>query len=325
MKYLITGGCGFIGSHLVEKLLINKNNKVLILDNLSNGSLKNLPNNKNVYFIKHDISKPIPKKDIFKEIKVVFHLAALADIVPSINNPINYYNSNVTGTLNVLEFCKNNKIKKIVYAASSSCYGIPKKFPTSEKDDIDTRYPYALTKKIAEDLIIHWSKIYKINYVSLRLFNVYGLRSRTSGTYGAVFGVFLAQKLNNKPLTIVGNGNQKRDFIHVSDVVEAFILSMKNRVNNNIFNIGFSKPVSIKYIAKLISDNHIYIPKRPGEPDITYANIDKAITKLGWRPQISIEEGVTELINNISYWNHAPIWTKQKIQKATKLWFKHIK
>jgi len=325
MKYLVTGGCGFIGSHLVERLLYDKKNIVIVIDNLSNGKKRNLPKNKNLYFYNYDISKPIKLNKTFKGIDIVFHLAALADIVPSINNPMRYYETNVTGTLNILEFCKILKIKKIIYAASSSCYGIPKKYPTNEKEKIDTRYPYALTKKIAEDLIIHWSRIYNLNYVSLRLFNVYGLRSRTAGTYGAVFGVFLAQKINNKPLTIVGNGMQKRDFIHVSDVVNAFVISIDKKANNDIFNIGASKPITIKYIASLISKKYINIPKRPGEPDVTHANIKKIKNKLGWKPKVSIEEGVKDLINNISYWNKAPLWTSNKIKKATRLWFKHIK
>ena len=153
----------------------------------------------------------------FKGQYYVFHLAALADIVPSIQSPKKYFESNVTGTLNVLEASRKGKIKKILYSASSSCYGIPTRYPTSENQKIDPKYPYALTKKIGEDLIKHWSKLYNIPFISLRLFNVYGTRSRTSGTYGAMFGVFLAQKIANKPFTIVGSGSQTRDFTYVSD------------------------------------------------------------------------------------------------------------
>ena len=142
--------------------------------------------------------------------------------------------------MNVLEAARKYKIKKLLYAASSSCYGIPKKYPTKENEKIDTRYPYALTKNLGEQLVLHWNKVYKLNVISMRFFNVYGVRSRTSGTYGAMFGVFLAQKLANKNLTIVGDGKQRRDFVYVSDVVTAMILSMKSKIKSEIFNVGAS-------------------------------------------------------------------------------------
>ena len=190
IKYIITGGAGFIGSHLVEKL-IKQNKKVIVLDNLSTGRLENIKRfKKKIRFIKCDISK---KGNWIKEFKgkcYVFHLASLADIVPSIQNPKKYFESNVNGTLNILEACRKAKIIKLIYSASSSCYGIPKTYPTKEFEKINPMYPYALTKKMGEDLIIHWSKVFGIPFISLRLFNVYGTRSRTSGTYGAMFGVF---------------------------------------------------------------------------------------------------------------------------------------
>ena len=199
MRVVVTGGAGFIGSNLVE-FLLKKKYKITIIDNLSTGNKDNIKNFKNsVKFIKADISKINSWSKYFKNIDVVFHLAALADIVPSIQKPSDYFNSNVNGTLNIVNLCRKYKIKKLIYAASSSCYGIPKKFPTKENESISTEYPYALTKRLGEEIILHWAKVYNLNVKSLRLFNVYGPRSRTSGTYGAVFGVFLAQKLNNKP------------------------------------------------------------------------------------------------------------------------------
>ena len=201
-KYIITGGAGFIGSHLVE-ILTRNNKNVIVLDNLSTGRIENLkPFLKKIKFIKCDLSKKGRWQNEFKGKCYIFHFAALADIVPSIQNPEKYYNSNVNGTLNLLQACKNAKVLKFLYSASSSCYGIPKKYPTTEDEKINTLYPYALTKKMGEDLIIHWSKLYNFPFISLRLFNVYGTRSRTSGTYGAMFGVFLAQKLHGKPFTI---------------------------------------------------------------------------------------------------------------------------
>ena len=194
---LVTGGCGFIGSHIVEELLKDNKVNVIVLDNLVSGKKSNINlKNKRVKFVKIDISKNSNRFNrLFKNINTVFHLAALADIVPSINNPKLYYSTNVTGTLNVLDACVKNKVKKVVYAASASSYGLPKKFPTDEKSTISLMYPYALTKKLGEDLLIHWGTVYKLNVTSLRLFNVYGTRSRTTGAYGAVMGVFLRQKL----------------------------------------------------------------------------------------------------------------------------------
>ena len=326
MKIIITGGAGFIGSHIAEKL--SKKNKVIILDNLTTGRIKNIDSFKNkIIFKKVDLSKKLSSWiEIFKNVDKVFHLAALADIVPSIQQPNEYYDSNVTGTLNVLEACRKYKVKKIVYAASSSCYGITNQIPTNEKAPISPQYPYALTKQLGESLILHWSKIYKINSTSLRLFNVYGSRSRTSGTYGAMFGVFFAQKLASKPFTVVGDGSQKRDFTYVSDVVDAFIKASNSRKSGNIFNVGSGNAVSINYIVKLLKGKKIFIKKRPGEPDITIADIKKIKKILNWKPKISIENGIKKILNeHINYWKDAPVWTPKKIDKATKLWFKYLK
>ncbi len=324
MKILVTGGAGFIGSHLIEKLL-KKKHKIIVIDNLSTGRLENIKSFLNkITFIKKDIFKSNILKD-FKNVDVVFHLAALADIVPSINSPRKYFESNVIGTLNVLEASLEKKVKKFVYAASSSCYGIPKNYPTTENEQIDTKYPYALTKKQAEDLVLHWGKVYKLNVTSLRLFNVYGTRSRTSGTYGAMFGTFLKQKLKKYPFTIVGNGKQTRDFTYVTDVVEAFIKSINYKKNCQIFNIGSGKTISINRICALLGGKKQRIPIRPGEPTITFADIRKASKELNWKPKIRIEEGIKKILKDINYWSKAPLWTKEKIYIATKDWFKFLK
>ena len=186
-------------------------------------------------------------------------------------------------------------------------------------------YPYALTKKMGEDLIVHWSKVYKIPYISLRLFNVYGTRSRTSGTYGAMFGVFLAQKLSKQPFTIVGTGKQKRDFTYVSDVVNAIIQACRSSLKNEILNVGSGQTVSILKITNILKGEKCFIKKRPGEPQITFANINKIKRKLRWKPKINIEQGINMLLKDIQYWRNAPVWTPLKIQKATKLWFKYLK
>lgn len=239
MRLIVTGGAGFIGSHLCD-LLIKKRNvdKIIVIDHLQDGTKKNLKNVlklKKIILFKYDIRNKKKILPLFKGVDVVIHLAALSDIVPSIADPENYLSTNIVGTMNVLESMRFYNVKKIIYAASSSCYGIPKKYPTKENESIDTRYPYAFSKNIGEQLIQHWSKVYNINYISLRLFNVYGTRSRTHGAYGAALGIFLRQKISGKAYTVVGDGNQKRDFVYVSDVCNAFfqsIISKKKEFNS---------------------------------------------------------------------------------------------
>jgi UDP-glucose 4-epimerase len=325
MKIIITGGAGFIGSHLVEKL-IKKRHKVIIIDNFSTGRQSNINTFKHkIKIVRADISKKGQWSKHFANVQVVYHLAALADIVPSIQNPDKYFAANVTGTKNILNACISNKVPRIIYSASSSCYGIPKKYPTSESEKIDPRYPYALTKRIGEELILHYSRIYNMNALSLRLFNVYGTRSRTSGTYGAVFGVFLKQKIESKPLTVVGDGNQKRDFTYVSDIVEAFYRCLFYKGKINIFNIGTGKPQSVNKIVRILNCKKIKIPKRPGEPEITHANIKLVKKELNWSAKITIDKGIGLILKELQYWKKAPLWTPSKIKKATVEWFKHIK
>lgn len=299
---IVTGGAGFIGSHLVDALKA-AGRQVMVIDNKDNPS--------------GDIRKqqPIPQ-----DIDRIFHLAALADIVPSIENPVEYYDVNVNGTFMALETARRYGAK-IIYAASASCYGSNPIAPTIEEHTRTPAYPYALTKYLGEQLIMHWSKVYKIPAVSLRLFNVYGTRSRTTGTYGAMFGTFLAQIANDKPITIVGDGTQQRDFVHVSDVARAFIKAADSD-RNGIYNVGSGNPVSINAIADLLgAQERVYLPKRPGEPDVTCADIHKIERELEWQPQVSIEEGIKELLANIGYWKDAPVWSADSIKEATKGWF----
>jgi len=324
-KVIVTGGAGFIGSHLVE-LLVKKGYKVLVIDNFETGRPDNLTKIKNkITIIKQNITNYGKIENYFRNCLYVFHLAALADIVPSIENPEKYYNTNVTGTLNILKASKKFGIKKVLYAASASCYGVVKTFPTDEKNKIMTEYPYALTKNLGEQLMTHWSKVFKISTISLRLFNVYGLRSRTTGAYGAMFGVFLAQKINKKPLTIVGNGKQSRDFTYVTDVANAFYLASKSNIFHDIFNVGTGKPTTVNYIAKKLGGEKIFIPKRPGEPDKSQADIKKITQRLKWKPKISLDKGIKLLLQNINDWKQAPVWTPKKISVKTRKWFKYLK
>jgi len=326
MKALVSGGCGFIGSHLVESLLA-LGHEVTIFDNLVSGRLENIEgfkDNPKLHFCNVDITNSSEIEKNFKEFNWVFHLAALADIVPSIEQPENYFNTNVSGTFNMLEAARKNNVKRFIYVASSSSYGIPDEYPTSELSAIKSMYPYALTKNMGEELVLNWDKIYGMKTISLRLFNVYGPRSRTTGTYGAVFGVFLAQKINNKPYTVVGDGTQTRDFTYVSDVCDALILSAKSE-ESGAFNVGSGNHYSVNKLVELLGGAVVYIPKRPAEPDCTFADITKIKTKLNWSPKVIFEDGVKELLVHLDLWKNAPVWDEESIDKATKSWFKYFK
>jgi len=323
MKCLVTGGAGFIGSNLVEQL-VKTGHQVIVLDNLTTGKLSNLDKVINkIEFIKVDVAREENSiSKYFNNIDWVFHLAGLADLVPSIKNPDNYFQVNVKGTLNILESSKKAKIKKLIYAASASCYGIPDKYPTDEKSKINPQYPYALTKFLGEQLILHWSKVYKMPNISLRFFNAYGPRSRTTGAYGSVFSIFLAQKLANKSLTIVGDGNQTRDFIHINDLVDVIIEAAKRGRDGEIYNVGSGYETSINLLADIIGGNKVNIPKRPGETDRSLADITKIKTHLNWKPKIEIKDGILMLLKNINEWNKAPVWTAEGLKEETESWFK---
>jgi UDP-glucose 4-epimerase len=327
-EVLVTGGAGFIGSHMVE-LLLRKKFKVYVIDNFSTGRKENLKKflkDNNLCIIKSNILDKKKITKIFKNLSYIFHFAGKGDIVPSIDNPDVYFQTNVLGTMNILQCARiSKKLKKFVYAASSSCYGIAKT-PTTEAHKISTEHPYALSKYQGEQIAFHWNKIYKIPVASIRIFNAYGPKVRTSGVYGAVFGVFFKQLLQNKPLTIVGDGNQSRDFLYVTDVCSAFYkIALSSKSNGEFFNLGSGSPVTINYLAKILGGKKIKIPNRPGEPKSTWANINKITNTINWRPIVNFEKGVNNMLENITYWNNAPLWTPKKIENATKNWFKYLK
>lgn len=324
MKVVITGGCGFIGSHLVD-FFIEQGHEVHVIDNLSTGRKENL-NNSAIF---HQVNlQDLNLKDhlsIIEGATYVFHLGALASIVPSIKEPVDYFASNITGTLKLLELCRHTEIKKFIYTASGSCYGIPEHYPTLEDAPIAPEYPYAFTKWQGEEMVKHWGQVYNLPWISIRLTNVFGPRSRIDTGYGAVFGVFLAQIANGKPLTIVGDGEQSRDFTYVLDVVKAFNLAATSNVFNEIINIGSGNHYSINYLAQLLKPVGVaHIPKRPGEPDITFVDISKAQKLLNYQPEFSFEQGVEDMLRLLDFWKEAPVWEPESIQEATKDWFKYL-
>lgn len=324
MKVVVTGGSGFIGSHVVD-LLLASGHGVTVIDNHSTGRAANLAHVADrVLLIEDDLARPGGWITAFKDADWVVHLAALADIVPSIQNPTGYFQANVDGTFNLLQAARAAGIKRLVYAASSSCYGIPDHYPTPESAPMRPQYPYALTKLLGEQLVMHWAQVYGLPALSLRLFNVYGPRSRTSGTYGAVFGVFLAQKLAGKPYTIVGDGTQTRDFTYVTDVAEAVLAALQSDVKGEIFNVGSGATVSVNRLVDLLGGERTFIPKRPGEPETTFADIGRITSQLGWKPRVPIEKGVAEILRHIDYWCEAPVWDPNSIAEATRDWFKYL-
>ena len=324
-RCLVTGGAGFIGSHLVDRL-VRDGHEVVVIDNFYTGRRSNLAGSEGPRLTVHeaDVADLERIRPLFAGIDHVFHLAAMADIVPSINHPIPYHRANVDGTISVLEAARAAGVKRFVYAASSSCYGIPDVYPTPETAPIRPMYPYAMTKYVGEEYVLHWGRTYKLPVVSLRLFNVFGPRHRTTGTYGAVFGVFLAQKLAGKPLTIVGDGAQTRDFTFVSDVADAFVTAARSDLVSEIMNVGSGGTYSVNRLAELIGGERVALPKRPGEPDCTFADIGKIGRLLGWKPQVRFEDGVAVMLERIDELHDAPVWTVDAIRDATVDWFKYL-
>jgi UDP-glucose 4-epimerase len=325
-KSVVTGGCGFIGSHMVD-LLLSEGHEVVVIDNFSSGRVENLAHHKGspaLRVVHEDVCETKRITPEFAGAQWVFHFAALGDIVPSIERPEAYIRTNVMGTLGVLEAARAAGAQRFVYSASSSCYGIPDIYPTPESAPIRPEYPYALSKYLGEQMALHWGKVYRLPVVSLRYFNVYGPRSRTSGAYGAVFGVFLAQKLRGHPFSVVGDGTQTRDFVFVTDVVRAILLAAQSNCVNEVFNVGRGVPRSINYLVKLLGGDVVHVPKRPGEPDCTHADITKIRRVLNWTPTVSFEAGVQIMLDNIDYWRDAPLWTVEKVHEATRDWCKYL-
>src|SRR6266404_5864224 len=319
---VVTGGAGFIGSHMVDRLL-DEGFRVHVIDNLVGGRLENLAHRKddaNLVVETRDILDLAPDDKLFQGAEYVFHFAGIGDIVPSIDRPVDYLATNVLGTVKVLESARHARILKLVYAASSSCYGMAE-VPTPESAPIRPEYPYALSKYMGEEAVLHWGQVYRLPVNSIRIFNAYGTRSRTTGAYGAVFGVFLAQKLAGKPLTIVGDGTQSRDFLYVTDVARAFYAAATSDHAGRIYNLGAGNPQSVNRLAELLGGPRMHIPRRPGEPDCTWADITRIQAELGWHPLIAFEDGVKTMLANIDYWREAPVWDPASIAEATKTWF----
>jgi UDP-glucose 4-epimerase len=323
---VVTGGAGFIGSHMVD-LLLAEGLEVRAIDNLVTGRLENLAHlRQHPRFAFHQADMcDLPRDSaVFRRADHVFHFGGIGDIVPSIERPLDYMRANVTGTLAVLEASRHAGVRKLVYAASSSCYGVTEELPTTEQAPIRPAYPYALSKWLGECAALHWAQVYRLPVVSIRMFNVYGPRVRTTGVYGAVFGVFLAQKLHGRPFTVVGDGTQRRDFVHVADVARAFLLAARSNVSGEVFNLGAGAPQTVNRLVELLGGDVVHVPRRPGEPDCTWADVSKIERALGWKPKVSFQDGVHTMLEHIEHWRDAPLWTPESIASATTTWFQYL-
>lgn len=322
---LVTGGAGFIGSHMVD-VALEAGYAVRVVDNLVGGHQRNLAHqagNSDLDCVWKDIRDLEPDDPLFEGVELVTHFAGIGDIVPSIEQPADYMSANVQGTVRVLEGARAAGVRKFVYAASSSCYGLAET-PTREDHPIAPQYPYALSKYQGEQAALHWRQVYDLPVNVIRIFNAYGTRVRTTGAYGAVFGVFFKQKLAGEPFTVVGDGTQRRDFVYASDVARAFLAAAETEMTGEIWNLGGGDPQTVNRLVELIGGHVVYIPKRPGEPDITHADISKITRELDWAPRVSFEDGVGMMMEQIENWRDAPLWTPDTIAEATQTWFKYL-
>jgi UDP-glucose 4-epimerase len=322
---VVTGGAGFIGSHMVD-LLLARGYRVRVIDNLAGGREANLAHHSNesrLSFERMDIRRLSPGEQSFQDVELVFHFAGIGDIVPSIERPSEYMDVNVQGTVNVLECARAANAKKFVYAASSSCYGLAA-IPTCEDHPIAPQHPYALSKYLGEQAVLHWHNVYRLPANSIRIFNAYGPRVRTTGSYGAVFGVFFKQKLAGKPFTVIGDGQQRRDFVYVTDVAKAFLRAGESRFAGHVWNLGAGNPQTVNRLVELLGGPVVHIPKRPGEPDCTWADVGKIQSELAWKPIVAFDQGVRRMMEDIELWRDAPLWEPQSIARASEMWFRYL-
>lgn len=294
MKFLVTGGAGFIGSNLVDSLL-SQGHTVIVIDNESSDAHEHFYWNQKCENHKLDICDYDKIFPLFKNIDCVFHIAAEARIQPAILDPAKAVKTNVLGTCNVLQAAREQKVKRVVYSSTSSAYGLKNTPPLEETMQKDCLNPYSVSKTAGEELCSMYYKLFGLETVIFRYFNVYGERQPTKGQYAPVIGLFIRQKKEGKSMTVVGDGLQRRDFTHVSDVVNANILaalSNNKDILGEIFNIGTGVNHSVLELANLIGGKHEHIPPRIGESRITLANINKAKTMLNWQPRVKLEEWI---------------------------------
>lgn len=291
---LCTGAAGFISSHMVE-LLLEKGHEVRGIDNLSTGKISNLPKHENLHIHIGDINTiPIDNK-IFDGIDYIFHFAGIPSIRPSLVDPTPYMQTNVQGTVRMLEAARHAKVKKFVYAASSACYGQADVHPTPETAEVKLQHPYGLSKHLGEVATLHWSEVFGVPAISLRMFDVCGKHADST-----VMKIFLDLKRAGKPITIFGDGNQNRDFVDIKDVCRAYLMAAESNITGEIFNVGTGAPQTINRLVDLLGCQRVYLPPRGNEPYTHCADISKIKTQLGWQPQISFEETINDILQDFN-------------------------
>ena len=290
---LVTGGCGFIGSHIVDRL-VEAGHSVRVIDDLSASENSEFYYNEKAKYWKKDISKD-DCSSIFDGVDWVFHLAARSRIQPTVKSPGECFEVNVVGTQRALEWSRIAGANKFVYSSTSSLYGHQNSIPFNPNMPADCLNPYSMSKWMGEQICKLYDQLYGFNSVTLRYFNVYGPREPLRGRYAPVVGLFKRQKREGSPITIVGDGTQKRDFTYISDVVNANILAAEsNHSGHKIYNIGTGKSISINRLASLIGGNVVYIDKRPAEVHETLADIALTSRDIGWKPEIDLENIVNQ-------------------------------
>ena len=296
MKSIVTGGAGFIGSHIVDRL-VEFGHEVIVIDNESATVHDHFYYNDKAIYYKIDVGDYTGIRPLFEDVDYVFHLAAESRIQPTIDNPLLCLLTNAYGTAAVLQSAREAGCKKVMYSSTSSVYGLKNKPPLKEHMPEDCLNPYSVTKHTGEKLCKIYTELFGLKTVTFRYFNVYGPREPLKGPYAPVVGLFLRQKRAGEPLTIVGDGFQRRDFTHVKDVVDANILAMSYEGNNLLFNVGTGCNHSVLELAKMISDTIRFIPPRQGEARETLANIENIKFAFDWHPSKKIEDYIQEQLN----------------------------
>jgi UDP-glucose 4-epimerase len=293
MKSIVTGGCGFIGSNIVDRLL-DLNHEVIVIDSQTSSTREEFFFNPRATYYKTNLEEYHNIESLFEGVDNVFHLASEISIPYCIENPRETMQNNIISTLNVLESSRKHNIKKLIFSSTSAVYGNGLWNPNYETNTIDCLNTYSISKYSGEQLCRMYYELYGLQTIIFRYFNVYGERQPLRGSYAPVIGIFLRQKFNNESLTIVGDGYQTRDFVHVSDVVNANILATNKELlkYGEVFNVGTGIGTSIGTIADLISQDQVYLPDRPGEVVHSRANIDKIKEKLNWTPKVNVLEWI---------------------------------
>ena len=293
-RIIVTGGAGFIGSHIVDRL-VKDGNEVIVIDNESAECNNEFYHNDKAEYYKYDIEDYDLIEPLFKGVDYVFHLAAESRIQPTLDRPVKACMTNIVGTCNILEASRRNGIKRVMYSSTSSAYGLKNKIPLKETMDRDCLNPYSVTKTGAEDLCKMYYTLYGLETVIFRYFNVYGERQPLKGQYAPVVGLFLEMKKAGKPMTVVGDGLQTRDYTYVKDVVEANMLAMNSnnkKILAEIFNVGTGTNHSVLDLVNMIEGEHVHLPARLGEAQDTLADNTKLITMLNWQPKETIDNWI---------------------------------